>query len=362
MKIKLSRHLFFLPFLLLSILFSGTSTAESSPIEQLGGLINSFGLDAGNDEPLHPDEAFVFSHIPPKDDLLELQWQIADEHYLYRNKFKFKLSDAQNLSLGSPTLPAGEIKEDPFFGTLEVYHNTKNIQLPLIRNSRDAASGTLKVMYQGCAERGICYPPITKRVTLNLPALPAETAVTTPSTTESTTSELAAPLTNTTTSNSTTNLSEQDQIAASLGSGNILLTLLSFFGFGLLLAFTPCIFPMIPILSGIIVGQGDQITTRKAFTMSLVYVLAMALTYTAAGVLAGLFGENLQAAFQNPWILGSFSVVFVLLSLSMFGFYDLQMPSSIQGKLASASNRQKGGSLTGVAVMGLLSALIVGPC
>jgi len=362
MKIKLSRHLFFLPFLLLSILFSGTSTAESSPIEQLGGLINSFGLDAGNDEPLHPDEAFVFSHIPPKDDLLELQWKIADEHYLYRNKFKFKLSDAQNLSLGSPTLPAGEIKEDPFFGTLEVYHNTKNIQLPLIRNSRDAASGTLKVMYQGCAERGICYPPITKRVTLNLPALPAETAVTTASTTESTTSELAAPLTNTTTSNSTTNLSEQDQIAASLGSGNILLTLLSFFGFGLLLAFTPCIFPMIPILSGIIVGQGDQITTRKAFTMSLVYVLAMALTYTAAGVLAGLFGENLQAAFQNPWILGSFSVVFVLLSLSMFGFYDLQMPSSIQGKLASASNRQKGGSLTGVAVMGLLSALIVGPC
>ena len=110
MKIKLSRHLFFLPFLLLSILFSGTSTAESSPIEQLGGLINSFGLDAGNDEPLHPDEAFVFSHIPPKDDLLELQWKIADEHYLYRNKFKFKLSDAQNLSLGSPTLPAGDRK------------------------------------------------------------------------------------------------------------------------------------------------------------------------------------------------------------------------------------------------------------
>jgi len=159
-----------------------------------------------------------------------------------------------------------------------------------------------------------------------------------------------------------TALSEQDAIARRLADGNTLATLLAFFGFGLLLSFTPCVFPMIPILSSIIVGQGSSITVRKSFILSLVYVLALAATYTVAGVVAGLFGENLQAAFQNPWVLVGFASVFVLLSLSMFGFYELQMPSFIQNRLSSVSNRQQGGSLTGVAIMGFLSALIVGPC
>jgi thiol:disulfide interchange protein DsbD len=159
-----------------------------------------------------------------------------------------------------------------------------------------------------------------------------------------------------------TPLSEQDEIAQRLINGNLFATLLAFFGFGLLLAFTPCVFPMIPILSSIIVGQGEKITARHGFVLSLVYVLAMAATYTAAGVVAGLFGENLQATFQNPWILSAFAAVFVLLSLSMFGFYELQMPAFIQGRLTDISNRQKGGNLGGVAVMGFLSALIVGPC
>jgi len=331
------------------LLLGATSTtlAEQSPIQQLGGLMDSLGLGDASDEPLHPDKAFIFSSQNPDNDSIQLDWQIADEHYLYRNKFKFKLMDEKNLSIGTPDLPAGDIKEDQFFGTLEVYHGDKSINLPIKRTNNDAASGTLRVMYQGCAERGICYPPISKKVPINLPAI-----IKSASASESVASK----------NSSGAPLAEQDQIAASLGSGNMFLTLISFFGFGLLLAFTPCIFPMIPILSGIIVGQGDKITTRRAFTMSLVYVLAMALTYTFAGVMAGLFGENLQAAFQNPWILGTFSFIFVLLALSMFGFYDLQMPSSIQGKLAQASNRQKGGSLTGVAIMGLLSALIVGPC
>jgi len=157
-------------------------------------------------------------------------------------------------------------------------------------------------------------------------------------------------------------LSEQDSIAKRLSEGNLFATLLAFFGFGLLLAFTPCVFPMIPILSSIIVGQGDNMTTRRGFVLSLVYVLAMAATYTLAGIFAGLFGENLQSAFQNPWILSTFTAVFVLLALSMFGFYDLQMPAFIQGRLTEISNRQKGGNLGGVAVMGFLSALIVGPC
>jgi thiol:disulfide interchange protein DsbD len=147
-----------------------------------------------------------------------------------------------------------------------------------------------------------------------------------------------------------------------LAGGSLPAVVPLFFGFGLLLAFTPCVFPMIPILSGIIAGQGPSITARKAFVLSLVYVLAMALTYSVAGVLAGLFGANLQAAFQNPWILGLFALVFVALALSMFGFYELQLPSSLQTRLAEISNRQAGGSLVGVAIMGLLSALIVGPC
>lgn len=141
-----------------------------------------------------------------------------------------------------------------------------------------------------------------------------------------------------------------------------MLTLATFFGFGLLLAFTPCVFPMIPILSGIIIGEGEQISTRRAFSLSLAYVLAIALAYTVVGVLAALFGTNLQIWFQNPWVLISFAIVFVILSLSMFGFFELQMPSAIQSKINSLSNRQKGGSLISAAVMGLLSALIVGPC
>jgi thiol:disulfide interchange protein DsbD len=153
-----------------------------------------------------------------------------------------------------------------------------------------------------------------------------------------------------------------DEIAATLQGGSLLVIVGVFFLLGLGLAFTPCIFPMIPILSGIIAGQGENITTRKAFILSLVYVLAMALTYTFAGVLAGLFGANLQATFQNPWILSTFAGVFVLLALSMFGFYDLQLPTSLQSKLTEMSNKQQGGSLLGVAIMGLLSALIVGPC
>jgi len=346
------RHIAFL-FLLLTLGLSTATSAQQSPIQQLGGLIDSFGLDAGNDDPLHPDEAFVFSHLSPQQDAIELQWDIAEAHYLYRNKFKFELDEgATNLTLGAPELPPGETKEDQFFGTLQVFHNTQIIRIPLIRATNDASSGTLKVRYQGCAERGICYPPVNKKVPIDLPAITATATKAAP-----TPAAGAAP-----TTTAAPKLSEQDQIAASLSEGNYLLTLISFFGFGLLLAFTPCIFPMIPILSGIIVGQGESITTRRAFTMSLVYVLAMALTYTAAGVLAGLFGENLQAAFQNPWILGTFSLIFVLLALSMFGFYELQMPAGLQGKLAEASNRQKGGSLTGVAIMGLLSALIVGPC
>ena len=157
-------------------------------------------------------------------------------------------------------------------------------------------------------------------------------------------------------------VSEQQSLANQLASGKTLITLLAFFGFGLLLTFTPCVFPMIPILAGIIAGQKDQLTTRKAFTLSLIYVLAMAATYTIAGVIVGLSGENVQALFQTPWVIYSFVAVFVVLSLSMFGVYELQMPQGIQNRLSQMSNAQQGGTYIGAAIMGLLSALIVGPC
>jgi len=319
-------------------------------VAALGALSESLGFGGGNeDEVLEPDQAFQFSMDVADPNTLMANWQIAPDHYLYRGKISFDLAEGQTLQLGQVNLPAGEKKHDEFFGDIEVYHNRVEARVPVIRTSLEPTTVQLTATYQGCAEKtGICYPPIKKTVSLDLPA----------ATSLATTAEPVSPAITT----QPEIISEQDQIAASLASGNTLLIILTFFGFGLLLAFTPCVFPMIPILSSIIVGQGESITTRKAFFMSLTYVLAMALTYTIAGVIAGWFGENLQAAFQNPWVLGSFAAIFVALSLSMFGFYDLQMPSALQSKLTEISNRQQGGTLIGVAVMGFLSALIVGPC
>ncbi len=333
-------RLVFTAFMLLA-LFSQPSFAEN-PFSSVGGLNDDIGL-GGGDDILDPDDAFVLKTWSDNGRVFA-EWIIADGHYLYRDKTKIMAAEESGLSTSNFVIDTGELKHDEFFGEIYVFHNkaTASIAVDNVKDGINNAS--FKVKYQGCSEiSGICYPPITKNISLNVaPVSDAGASTLTGST--------AAPV------------SEQDQIAASLKSGSAILTILSFFGFGLLLAFTPCIFPMIPILSSIIIGQGEQITTRRAFTLSLVYVLAMALTYTAAGVFAGLFGENIQAAFQNPWILSSFAVVFVLLSLSMFGFYDLQMPSFIQSRLTEVSNRQQGGTLTGVAIMGLLSALIVGPC
>jgi thiol:disulfide interchange protein DsbD len=320
-----------------------------SAIAKLGALSESLGFGGGSeDEVLEPDQAFQFSVDVDDPNTLLAHWLIAPDHYMYRGKITFEMADSPTVQLGQVILPAGEKKHDEFFGDIEVYHDQVEARIPLLRTSLEPTTIQLTTTYQGCAEKtGICYPPIKKTLNLDLPAAPSPAAVS-----QETVALPAQPEV----------ISEQDQIAASLASGNTILTILTFFGFGLLLAFTPCVFPMIPILSSIIVGQGESITTRKAFFMSLTYVLAMALTYTVVGVIAGWFGENLQAAFQNPWVLGSFAAIFVALSLSMFGFYDLQMPSALQSRLTEISNRQQGGTLLGVAVMGFLSALIVGPC
>ncbi len=329
-----------------------TNTSNDSggfnPLGALKSLGSRLGLIDSGDDFLHPDQAFTFSAEAIDGNTLRVHWDIADKVYLYQDKFKFALKDANGITLGTPVLPEGKKKIDEYFGEMVAYYHEVDIDIPLERTNLDATDIILVATYQGCADIGFCYPPITKEMPVSLPAGSATAAVTSSDTGSSRADD--APR------------SEQDRIADSLASDNTLLIILTFFGFGLLLAFTPCVFPMIPILSSIIIGQGKSITTRRAFIMSLVYVLAMALTYTVAGVAAGAFGQNLQAAFQNPWILGSFAAVFVALSFSMFGFYELQMPSFIQSKLTNASNRQKGGTLTGVAIMGLLSALIVGPC
>jgi thiol:disulfide interchange protein DsbD len=317
-------------------------------------LGDSLGLSSNEEEFLPGDQVFIFSAEAEDGNLIKARWDILDGYYLYRDKIKFTLQDSDGVTLGSFTMPSGKEKVDESFGRMEVYYHEAEVLLPLNRTRLDPTDITLVAKFQGCADRGFCYPPMSSVMPISLPA--GQAVAEAPQAASGGGAMGGGP------TDGDEFVSEQDQLANMIKSGNFLLTLLIFFGSGLLLAFTPCVFPMIPILSSIIAGQGDSITTRKAFTMSLVYVLAMALTYTVAGVVAGLFGSNLQAAFQNPWILSTFAVVFVLLSFSMFGFYEIQMPTSIQSKLTEISNRQQGGTLTGVAIMGLLSALIVGPC
>jgi thiol:disulfide interchange protein DsbD len=295
------------------------------------------GLAAPPDEPLPADRAFRLSAAADSTGVLRFSWDIAEGYYLYRKKFKFSAKDA-GVALGAPVFPPAEKKIDPTFGETEIYRNRVEVVVPVDRGAVSPVA--VDVTYQGCFDQGVCYPPMHRTVELQWPAGgPAGTA--------------AAPA---------PPVSEQDRVAAALKSDSPAWTVLSFLGFGLLLAFTPCIFPMIPILSGIVVGRGHAITTGRAFLLSLSYVLASALAYTVFGVLAGLFGSNLQAYLQQPWVIVSFSALFVLLALSMFGVYTLQMPSFVQSRLATASHRQQGGTLLGAAVMGALSALIVGPC
>ncbi len=294
---------------------------------------------------LEPERAFVFSAEAPGPGAITARWEIADGYYLYRDKFSFRLVESPaGVTLGAAEYPRGEFKEDEFFGRMEVYHGQIQAAVPVLQPGAVPAAVVLEVGYQGCADQGFCYPPMKQTVSLELPPSSGTVGLD-PAVAGGTE---VAPL--------------QDQIAQSLAEGDLWVNLAGFFGFGLLLAFTPCVFPMIPILSSLIIGQRTQVTTRRAFLLSLSYVLAMALTYTLAGVAAGLFGNNLQAAFQSPWVLGSISVVFVLLALAMFDIYQFQLPASWQARLNDLSNRQSAGTYAGAAVMGFLSALVVGPC
>lgn len=319
---------------------SASQLPKVDPLAQLVRNAASIKLNLFEDELLPPDQAFQFFATVKDSNLLHLSWKIAPGYYLYREKVQLSLINPKNLKLAAYTLPHGAPKQDEAFGQVEIFHDQLEVDVAIDGTDGSEQVINLQAKFQGCADRGVCYPPITQNVSLTLPQ----------STIAATPQKPDAPI------------SEQDQIVNSLHHDSFVLTLLSFLGFGLLLAFTPCIFPMIPILSGIIVGGGHNITTARAFMLSLSYVLASALAYTVFGVLAALFGSNLQAAFQQPWIIALFSSIFILLALSMFDFYILELPGWLRTKLHNSSEKHRDGSMWGAAIMGALSSLIVGPC
>jgi thiol:disulfide interchange protein DsbD len=311
---------------LLGLILSGVAAAQ--------GLL---GPVSNEDQFLPVDQAFVFTAMADGGDRVLLDWQIAPGYYLYRHRTSARTA-TPGFTLGEIAMPDGKKKTDEFFGDVEVYYGILSATVPVTR-PEGASAFEIQVTYQGCADAGLCYPPVTKTVAIDMPApgtLPASDA---------------APM-----------VSEQDRLSSLISGGSLFAIMASFFGFGLLLAFTPCVLPMIPILSGIIAGQGDAATPRRSFLLSVTYVLGMALTYTVAGAAFAAAGQQAQAFFQHPWIIIGFAALFVVLALAMFGLFDLKIPAGIETRLAGLSGRQKSGSFVGTAVMGALSALVVTAC
>ena len=301
--------------------------------------------DLFSDEPsfLPVEEAFVFD-FSQKDDTLVIRFDIADGYYLYKKQFKVS---TKNATLGEPVFPPAEQIEDEFFGISDVFYNTVSFSYPITETVQD---GVVKLRYQGCASAGLCYPPTTKVIYLN----EIQGA--------NVSGELSGGETQASQASDQT-VSEQYDLANLLQSDeNLPLTLLLFFALGIGLAFTPCVFPMYPIVSGIVIGQGKDIKMSRAFTLAFVYVQGMAIMYSLLGLVVASAGVQFQASLQSPYILGTFIVVFVALAAAMFGAYEIQLPSKWQEKVSGMSNAQQRGSLVGVFVMGILSGLIASPC
>jgi thiol:disulfide interchange protein DsbD len=317
---------------LIFCLFTAPTFAGGTSSNSLSSLFDN----ASNDGFLQPDQAFKLTVSSLDGQTLSAHLEVAPGHYLYREKISFKLKEGSTSSIVNIDLPRGEAKHDTNFGDIEVYHQSIDAVLHMQHVAATPASVTLLASYQGCSEKGLCYAPIKKTLQIALPATNQDNA--------------ASPT------------PEQDAVKTLLQGGKLWLIAAGFFGFGLLLSLTPCVFPMIPILSGIIVGQGAHPSRLHAFNLSLAYTLGMALAYTLAGVAAGLSGHLISSALQNPWALGFGALIFVLLALSMFGFYELQLPSELESSMVNITNRIKGGRFAGVFAMGSLSALIVSPC
>jgi thiol:disulfide interchange protein DsbD len=356
-------------FLLLILCLASTAvSAQESGSFSLFQKLQGLGINLGQSNPqelLPPDEAFKLSVEVRDGNTLIANLTPAKDYYLYRDKIVFEPKQ-DGMVIEKVTLPLGKMKEDATFGQTEVYYSPVQAIISLKRvDSASEQPLTLSATYQGCNEPiGVCYAPIHKAIDLTLPAVKAAigavaNAVSNPAAAAGVdaTAELfrmppKAPAIET----------EAYKIDQMFQTGDFWLILTGFFGIGLLLSLTPCVFPMFPILSGIIANHGKHVTKSHGFILALAYVLGMAITYAIAGVAAGLSGSMLSAALQNAWVLGSFAVIFVLLSFSMFGFYELQLPGVLQTKLSEEAGHLKGGHLTSVFGMGALSALIVGPC
>jgi thiol:disulfide interchange protein DsbD len=319
------------------------STGGAVDVKQMLAAPN----DGTSGEFLKPDQAFAFSAASPHADRVTLEWQIAPGYYLYRDRISVKLPSGI-AQLGEPRFPEGETHEDEYFGEQVVYRDAVAIEVPIAR-SASVSDLPIEVTYQGCADAGLCYQPIRKQISVSLAPMSAAAAADPGDGGPSAVTPVR---------------SEQDTLADRIRTGNVATMLAFFFVIGLGLAFTPCVLPMVPIVSGIIVGasRGTPVTRGRAFLLSLVYVLGMAFTYTLAGVAFAAAGRQAQAYFQEPWMIVGFAALFVVLALSMFGLFTLQVPAVLQSRIAALSDRQRQGTLFGTAIIGALSALIVTAC
>jgi thiol:disulfide interchange protein DsbD len=311
------RRLFFLLFLLLASPAFASGLLDNRPSATLGAASLSNNADF---LPVH--EAFKLSLVQADAQTLKLRFVATDGYYLYRHRFHFRTEPA-DIALGTPNIPKGEAKHDEFFGDVEVYHGVLDIEIP----RTDARAFTLLVGYQGCADKGLCYPPETERLSIDGEGAAAGIA-----------------------------------LPAGSEQGWNWKSLLLFFLAGVGLTFTPCVLPMLPILSGVVLR--GQVGGLRGLALSLAYVLPMAASFAVLGALMGLFGAglNLQARLQSAWVLVPFALFFVVFALAMFGLFELKLPQALSNRLNNVANHTRGGSLLGAAVLGVLSSLLVSPC
>ncbi|MBW8329629.1 MAG: protein-disulfide reductase DsbD [Thiobacillus sp.] len=336
-----------LPALVAAVTAAPAAATPASPTTSALEGLRSLASDSGMPKLLPPDEAFLVNASMADTQTVRLDYTLTPDTYLYRDKLAYVVKSPADVKVARADTPAGEVKEDPTFGRTEVYHQNFAASLTLSRALAAGEQLVLEASWQGCNEAvGVCYPPTRREFSL---ASTGNAAAATAIAASGAPTEPASE-------------SDTSRIERVLKGGSFWPVVATFFGLGLLLALTPCVFPMIPILSGIIAGQKKDLTKMSGFLLSLAYVLGMAITYALAGVAAALSGTLLSNALQNPVALGVGAAIFVLLALSMFGFFEIQLPSFIQSKFSDASNKMKGGNFVGVFIMGALSAVILGPC
>ena len=320
--------------------------AAAKPAASAFDGLRSLAGDFGMPKVLPAEEAFLVDATLADAQTVKVAYTLTPDTYLYRDKLAFVVTSPADIQVAKAETPAGEVKDDPNFGRTEVYHADFAARVALSRVLAEGEVLVLQASWQGCNEAvGICYPPLDRAFTLTGGTVAAASG----------TAVAAAPT-------EPAGESDTSKIEQVLKGGSFWGVVATFFGLGLLLSLTPCVFPMIPILSGIIAGQKKDLTKTSGFLLSLAYVLGMAITYALAGVAAALSGTLLSNAMQNPWALGIGAGIFVLLAFSMFGFFEIQLPSALQSRFSDASNKMKGGNFAGVFVMGALSAVILGPC